>query len=125
LEYGGDVSWIEVPFSAESPYRTRFELEHIAHTSDEGWAEFGPGAVGIGWDMTVMGLAAHLSSGQSADPLAAMAWMGSASGRQFMALASRHWNDAQVASGADPTAAQAAADRTLAAYTFVPQDAAQ
>ena len=30
---------------------TRLELEHIAHVDDERWAEFGPGAVGIGWDL--------------------------------------------------------------------------
>ena len=34
--------------------RTRFELEHIAHVDDERWAQFGPGAVGVGWDGGVL-----------------------------------------------------------------------
>jgi len=63
-EYGGDVSWIEVRLAIEPKSGTRFELEHIAHVDDERWAEFGPGAVGVGWDMGLMGLALHLSSEQ-------------------------------------------------------------
>ena len=47
-EFGGEVSWIEVRLTAESDDRTRFELEHIAHVDDQRWAEFGPGAVGVG-----------------------------------------------------------------------------
>src|SRR6266567_1995164 len=60
-EYGGEVSWIEVRLTAEAADRTRLELEHIAHVSDERWAEFGPAAVGIGWDSAVLGLSLHLS----------------------------------------------------------------
>ena len=62
-EYGGEVSWIEVRFGAEATDRTRLEIEHIAHVSDERWAEFGPGAVGIGWDSAILGLSLHLSGG--------------------------------------------------------------
>jgi hypothetical protein len=43
--------------------------------------------------------------------------MTSAPGREFITLSSRRWRDADVAAGTDETAAQAAADRTLAAYT--------
>ena len=49
-EYGGDVSWIEVSISSEGPDQARLELEHIAHVDDDTWRQFGPGAVGIGWD---------------------------------------------------------------------------
>ena len=54
-EYGGEVSWIEVRLTPEADDRTRLEIEHIAHVDDERWAEFGPGAVGIGWDRGVLG----------------------------------------------------------------------
>lgn len=67
-EYGGDISWIEVRIAADPAGGTRFELERTAHVDDERWAEFGPGAVGVGWDMMLMGLAAHLSSGQPVGP---------------------------------------------------------
>jgi uncharacterized protein YndB with AHSA1/START domain len=115
-EFGGQASWIEVRLAIEPPDGTRLELEHIANPATS-WAEFGPGAVGVGWDMTLAGLTIHLASGQSADPQVWGAWTTSAPGREFIRLSSRRWRDADVAAGADEAAAQAAADRTLAAYT--------
>jgi uncharacterized protein YndB with AHSA1/START domain len=120
-EYGGDVSWIEVRLSPGPDGRTRFELEHVAHVDDERWAEFGPGAVGVGWDMAVMGLATHLSSGDAVDPADAAAWMASEQGRRFVSLSSDRWRDASIAAGTDESDAQAAAQRTTAAYTATPE----
>lgn len=37
-----------------------------------------------------------------------------------MALSAESWRDASIADGADPEAARAAADRTIAFYTGVP-----
>ena len=116
-EYGGDVSWIEVRLSTQPKSGTRFELEHIAHVDDERWAEFGPGAVGVGWDMGLMGLASHLSSGQAVDPREGATWAASDQGKEFMSLSSQRWCDASVAAGTDQADAQAAAARTTAAYT--------
>jgi len=87
-EYGGDVSWIEVRLSTDPDGGTFLELEHTAHVDDERWAEFGPGAVGVGWDLTLMGLAVYLSSEQSVNPENSAAWMASEEGRQFMSLPS-------------------------------------
>jgi uncharacterized protein YndB with AHSA1/START domain len=116
-EYGGDISWVEVRLSAEPEGGTVFELEHMAHVDDEQWAEYGPGAVGVGWDLGLTGLAIHLSSGAPVDPQESMAWAASDQGRQFVSLSSQRWRDANVAAGADPSGAQAAADRTTAFYT--------
>jgi uncharacterized protein YndB with AHSA1/START domain len=118
-EYGGDVSWIEVRLTAESDDRTRFELSHIAHVDDERWAEFGPGAVGVGWDLGLMGLGTHLSSGRGVNRDESAAWPASEDGRRFMTLSSEQWYEASVAAGTDKEAARAAADRTTAAYTGV------
>ena len=63
-EFGGRVSWIEVRVTAGADGRTRLEIEHLAPLDAAGWAEFGPGAVGVGWDMALVGLAIHLSSGR-------------------------------------------------------------
>lgn len=115
-EYGGDVSWIELRISAEGEGRARFELEHIAHVDDERWAEFGPGAVGIGWDSILIALTIHLSTGASVDPKEGMAWMATDEGRRFVTLSGEAWYEAAVADGDDPEAARAAADRTVAAY---------
>jgi len=122
-EYGGDVSWIEVRLSPEPNGGTRFTLKHTASVDDEKWAEFGPGAIGVGWDMTVMGLSLHLSSGESNDPAAFMTWMMSDEGREFMTASSRSWQDANIEAGTDPAVAGAAAERTTAAYTAVPTEA--
>jgi uncharacterized protein YndB with AHSA1/START domain len=119
-EYGGEVSWIEVRLTAVAAGQTRFELEHIAHVDDVRWAEFGPGAVGVGWDLGLMGLSMHLASGQRVDPSAVASWMASDDGRQFVAASSQGWEQASIAAGTDPSAARAAAERTTAFYTGAP-----
>jgi uncharacterized protein YndB with AHSA1/START domain len=122
-EFGGEVSWIEVRLTEVSDGRTRFELEHIAHVDDERWAEFGPGAVGIGWDGAVMGLALHLASGEQVDAAAFETWSATDEGRRFFTSASDAWCAASTAAGTDAAAARAAADRATAFYTVVPDQA--
>lgn len=116
-EYGGDVSWIDVRLTPEGERRTRLELDHIDPDSDDKWADFGPGAVGVGWDMALVGLTLHLPTGAAVDPAAAMAWFGSPEGLAFVRGSSEAWFTANVSSGEDPTVARVAADRTTAAYT--------
>ncbi|SDY96322.1 Uncharacterized conserved protein YndB, AHSA1/START domain [Micromonospora pattaloongensis] len=116
-EYGDEVSWIEVRFTPETDERTRFTLEHIAHVDDERWAQFGPGAVGVGWDLGVIGLTLHLASGQPVDPAEVAAWTTSDEGRRFISLTSDRWREASAAAGTDPEQARAAAQRTTAFYT--------
>ena len=115
-EYGGEISWIEVHLTREGG-ATRLTLEHIASVDDERWAQFGPGAVGVGWDMMLGGLGLHLASGEAVDPAESAAWAASDEGRAFMTRSSEAWRDASVAAGADPDEAREAADRTTAAYT--------
>ncbi len=40
---------------------TEFELEHAAVVDQRFWAEFGPGAAGVGWDLSLLGLSMHLA----------------------------------------------------------------
>jgi uncharacterized protein YndB with AHSA1/START domain len=121
-EYDGEVSWIEVRLSPEPNGMTRFELQHIAHVDDKRWAEFGPGAVGIGWDMTLVGLTLHLASGGApVNPQEVMAWMMSPEGISFMTTSSERWYEASVAAGTPEADARAAADRTTTAYTTPPE----
>jgi hypothetical protein len=116
-EFGGQVSWIEVRVTAGADGRTRLEIEHLAPLDAAGWAEFGPGAVGVGWDMALVGLASHLSSGAEMDPRRGAAWAASAEGRRFITLSSARWGEASIAGGTDAEAARAAAQRTTAFYT--------
>jgi uncharacterized protein YndB with AHSA1/START domain len=118
-EFGGNTSWIEVRLTPDTDGGTRLELEHLSRL-DEHWTEFGPGAVGIGWEMGLIGLTLHLSSGEPVDPAEAAAWAASEDGRRFMTLSSLQWCEANIAGGENETAAREAADRTTAAYTAIP-----
>ena len=115
-EFGGQSSWIQVRLAEQPGGRIRLELEHVAHVADELWAQFGPGAVGIGWDLTLMGLARHVSGDEPVDPQQAAAWMGSDDGRQFITLSNELWCQASITAGTPATDAWAAAERTIAFY---------
>ena len=120
-EYGGEISWIEIRLTPEADGRTRFALEHIAHVNDEMWAQFGPGAVGVGWDGGLLGLTLHLTAGaELPDRAAAEAWQRSDDGRQFFTLSSERWAEASIAAGTDADEARAAAARTTDFYTGEP-----
>lgn len=115
-EYGGEISWVEVRLSG-SQEGTVLQLTHTAQLDAERWKEFGPGAVGVGWDTTLYGLGLHLESGEAIDPAEAQAWMTSPEGIDFLTAASGEWGRASVTAGEAPEAAEAAAARTTAAYT--------
>ncbi len=119
-EYGGQVSWIELRLSAESDSRSRFVLEHIARVEDEIWARFGPGAVGVGWDLGVIGLTLHLTGADRVDPAAVEAWQASGAGREFVTRSSERWAEASIAAGTDAAEARTAAARTTDFYTGQP-----
>jgi uncharacterized protein YndB with AHSA1/START domain len=116
-EFGGNVSWVTVRLADDPNGGTRLELEHVAHVPDEMWEQFGPGAVGVGWDMTLVGLDLHLAAGAAFDRQAAEAWPASDNGKQFITRASNDWSRASIAAGTDETAAKGAAKRTTAFYT--------
>lgn len=113
-EFGGGTSWIDVRIAPHEA-KARMTLEHTALIEDH-WNQFGPGAVGIGWDLAVMGLERHLSTHASVDHAAAEAWMGSAGGKDFMSLSGELWRTAHVMSGVDPASAKERSDRTIAFY---------
>jgi uncharacterized protein YndB with AHSA1/START domain len=115
-EYGGDVSWVELRLDEDPAGGTRLRLEHLAYVSDELWEQFGPGAVGVGWDLTLLGLGRHLETGAAVDPHVAVAWPASDEGKAFMRGSSEGWRRASVAGGTDAEAAAAAAQRTTIAY---------
>ena len=120
-EYGGETSWIEIRLTPEAEGRTRFALEHIAHVADELWIQYGPGAVGVGWDQSVLGLALYLAGGEDLPARDEIeAWQTSEVGRRFAALSSERWAEASIAAGTDPEEARAAAARTTDFYTGEP-----
>jgi uncharacterized protein YndB with AHSA1/START domain len=94
-----DISEVEVRLSDVDGERTALELVHTAVVPDEFWTQFGPGAVGVGWDGALLGLALHLRGGSVDDPVA---WQLSPEGREFNTRSSQAWGDASRAAGIDP-----------------------
>jgi len=123
-EFGGEVTWLEVTLEATPDGRSLLRLEHVARVPDPRWNEFGPGAVGVGWDTALLGLGRYLDTGIAVDPREGMAWLGSENGREFVRHSSDDWCRASIDAGTDAAAARAAAARTTAAYTGEPADTA-
>src|SRR5690606_9259516 len=68
-EFMGHTSWVQVRVDRDGR-KARLTLEHIAHKETVGAAAehfktFGPGAVGVGWDLSLYGLERQRSSRSS------------------------------------------------------------
>src|SRR5262245_44473934 len=121
-EYGPMMSWLEVTLTT-AVNGTILELAHEAHVDPGLWDQFGPGAVGVGWDLALMGLGLHLESAVAVDPGEALAFPTSPDGIEFVRQAAAGWADAAVGDGDESGAAHDAAARTVAFYTIPPGDA--
>jgi hypothetical protein len=86
------------------------------------WEQYGPGAVGVGWDLGLMGLGLHIESGAQVDPATAVTFPASPEGAEFIRRAATGWADAAAKDGDAPGPAHAAAARTMAFYTPPPGD---
>jgi uncharacterized protein YndB with AHSA1/START domain len=115
------ASELEVRLSPSGDEATDFELEHTAVVPAEMWAEYGPGAVGVGWDQGMLGLALHLRGGSVGDPAA---WQLSDEGRDFATRTSQAWGAANEAAGADPEVAAKGVANTILFYTTPSGEAA-
>ncbi len=122
----GGVSWVEVTLEPHGEDGTLLRLVHTAHVPEEFWGTYGPGAVGTGWDLSLLGLHLHLGSGgASITQDHGDEWAGSDEGRAVVTASSRGWADALIADGTDESAARAAEAATTAFYTGVPQEGAE
>jgi uncharacterized protein YndB with AHSA1/START domain len=115
-EFGGGVSWINIALHPEAN-GTRLELEHIAHI-DPHWDQFGPGAVGVGWDLSFMGMARHLSNpSHSVAQESIEGWFATPEAKDFIRGASDGWGQAAIDAGEDRAKALASAESTRQFYT--------
>lgn len=113
-----DISELELRLASTGDESTTLELEHTAIVPEDRWAEYGPGAVGVGWDGGLLGLSLHLRGGSIEDP---EAWQVSDEGRSFYTRSSEAWGAANVAAGADPGVAASAVTNTTAFYAPDPE----
>ncbi len=119
-EFNGGIGWVNVMLAEAGDGFTSLTLEHIAHDTPEGrafWEQFGPGAVGVGWDLALLGLAFHVSDANWRKPEDEAAFVGSEDGLAFTMHSSREWGVASKVFGTDEDAAHAAAERTTHFYT--------
>ncbi|MFG2796702.1 SRPBCC family protein [Streptomyces pseudovenezuelae] len=116
--YGPDpgFSEVEVRLTPEEGERTALELEHVAVVPDDFWDQFGPGAVGVGWDLGLYGLALHLAGGGLSKEEAAT-WHTTPDGSAFITGSGEGWGEAYAASGVDRETATRTAAATIAFYT--------
>ncbi|HET6613913.1 MAG TPA: SRPBCC family protein [Kofleriaceae bacterium] len=119
-EFAGAKSWVHLRLTPDGD-RAKLTLEHIAHRDGAGaehFKQFGPGAVGIGWDLSLHGLGWHLADPEAPRDQAAIdAWSASTEGKTFVRESGEAWNAADVASGENAGVARERSERTIAAYT--------
>ena len=112
-----DTSLLDLKLAALDAGRTELTLKHTGDVAAEFWEQYGPGAVGIGWDMALFGIAEHLLDDSAVTRANAEAWMFSDEGKNFSRQSGAAWRDASVAGGAAPDAADRAAASVAAFYT--------
>ncbi|HKA22605.1 MAG TPA: SRPBCC family protein [Blastocatellia bacterium] len=116
-EFGGQISWVQVRLNELSDGGTSLRLEHIAHVPEDFWNQYGPGAVGVGWDLSLLALGRYLETGAAIDPKEGADWPTTEDGKKFVSRSSDEWCGASIAAGTPEAAAREAAGRTTAFYT--------
>jgi uncharacterized protein YndB with AHSA1/START domain len=114
-EMMGGVSWVNITLIARAD-GTELELEHIAHI-DPHWDQFGPGAVGVGWDLSFLGLALHLTDPSFVKPESEDEWLRQPESKDFVRGASDGWAQAAITAGEDRAKALESAESTRKFYT--------
>jgi uncharacterized protein YndB with AHSA1/START domain len=115
-EFGGGVSWVEVSLRPDGD-GARLELKHMAYPEAH-WEQFGAGAVGIGWELGLMGLGIHIANPNATEkpPEADPAWAATEEAKAFMRASGAAWGKAEIANGADAKSATERAERTVKFY---------
>jgi uncharacterized protein YndB with AHSA1/START domain len=119
-EFAGDTSYLTVSVAEEGD-GARLTLEH-SHTGEaeaDFWIQFGPGATGVGWDLSLLGLAFYLVAG-TRRPADENEWVTSAPAQDFVRASSTRWGEASAAAGTPAAQARAAAERTAGIYLGQP-----
>jgi uncharacterized protein YndB with AHSA1/START domain len=117
----GDLQPTEVEVRlSDTDDGVEFELEHVGYADPEMWRKFGPGAVGVGWDLGLLGLGLYLDTGATVgDP---EEWQKTPEAHDFITRSSTAWGEAYRASGASDADVADAVRNTTAFYTGAPQE---
>jgi uncharacterized protein YndB with AHSA1/START domain len=115
-EFMGGVSWVTITLRPQGK-GTSLELEHVAPINEH-WEKFGPGAVGVGWDLSFMGLARHLAEPQADRPAESVeGWFASDEAKQMIRTTTSAWGRADIEHGEVAEDARARAELTRKFYS--------
>ena len=123
-EFGGTVSWINLAIEPTKAGGAHLTLEHLCPTSPH-WDQFGPGAVGVGWELGLLGLGMHTRSGAARDQFDEHAWGASDEGKQFVTDTGEGWIAADMAGGESGANATTRGRATIAFYRGEPPPGTQ
>lgn len=118
-EYADNVDRLEIRLDPEEDGTSRLTLQQIARLPEATFDAFGPGAVGIGWDIAILGFVARTGAWRELRldvPVASPAWLASPEGADIVRAWSIRWAAASVAAGTDEDAARRAENETTRAY---------
>lgn len=117
-ECGGNVSWVRVRLDAHDD-GTRLTLEQIMlkdEASEDHWRKYGPGATGVGWDLSFVALNEHVRTGETISPEEAERWSMTESGKTFIRHSAAAWGDAHIGLGETESVARELAENTAKFY---------
>jgi len=114
-EMHGQESWLELLLK-DVPGGVSLTLLHTASVPDDLWTQFGPGAVGIGWELGFAGLEKYVQSNGDFDASAGTGWESSEEGIALVHGSSQGWADASVDAGTSPEIAQSASLAVVGFY---------
>ena len=114
-EMHGQESWVELLFEQVNG-GVSLTLLHTASVPDEMWNQFGPGAVGIGWELGFFGLAKFIESQGTSDSSAGRGWLATEDGQMLVRGSSDGWARASIDSGTPESNALAAANVVTGFY---------
>jgi uncharacterized protein YndB with AHSA1/START domain len=119
-EYGNNTNWIRVRLE-QKKRGTELMLEHVMPKdadSESHWKQYGPGATGVGWELSFLALGYHLANnGAAINPEENTTWMESDNGKAFIQHSAKNWGAAHIASGESADIAHDMADMTAKFYT--------
>lgn len=119
-EIFGGVSWVNLALEPTKSGGTHLTLEHIQKPVGDHWNKFGPGAVGVGWELGLLGLGMHVRSREARDSFNEHVWGASDEGKEFVRQSGEGWIAADAKGGETPADATARGKRTMAFYRGEP-----
>lgn len=115
-EYDDQATWVSVDLDQLQGDRTSLRLQHFVPDDDK-WRTFGPGAVGVGWDLALLELARHLSNPYAAKIAHGIDRVTSNEANNFVAACCNAWCAADIAFGTDRVTAEERSTSTRQFYT--------